>query len=136
MFVFRLTSELDTEFFKELGVYLAALQLWKLFHCELCGRIGCRGDGERNQDLINVKPRILAPKILGLDFLDWLDSGRGDHMKIVIDSGKVFQCIEDQLDVFPVRIFPSGSSMAAAAAPVFSALSSAASTTVRSWIET
>ena len=105
MFVFRLTSELDTEFFKELdihgrkhdrGVYLAALQLWKLLHCELCGRIGCRGDGERNQDLINVKPRILAPKILGLDFLDWLDSGRGDHMKIVIDSGKVLQCIEDQ----------------------------------------
>ena len=82
---FRLTSELDTEFFKELdihgrkhdrGVYLAALQLWKLLHCELCGRIGCRGDGERDQDLINVKPRILAPKILGLDFLDWLDSGR------------------------------------------------------------
>ena len=42
MFVFRLTSELDTEFFKELdihgrkhdrGVYLAALQLWKLLHC-------------------------------------------------------------------------------------------------------
>ena len=60
-------------------------------------------------------------------------------MFAVINSGKFFQCIQDQAEdapsrseVFPVIMRPSLSSMAAAGAPVSSSRCNAAVTTLRS----
>ena len=94
MFVFRLTSELDTEFFKELdihgrkhdrGVYLAALKLGKLSQGFFCNRIRSSAHGQGNENLVSMETGIFASEIGSLLRLNGLN-GRGcDQVGIMGD---------------------------------------------------
>ena len=73
---------------------LATFQLWKLFQGKTCFWIRSGADGKSNHGLIHMKTRILTSKIICLQLLNGVNSIRGDHMLLVIDSGKLLQHIQ------------------------------------------
>ena len=147
MLIYRLGGQFDAETFEGLdinlrqhdgGVNLAAAQFFELFQGDLRVFVGSGAHGQCDQNFIGVETRVAASEVLDFQLLDRLDRDRGDQVLIVRNIAKYLDSIQKQgsgsasrLVVFPVAMVPSGSSMAAAGAPVSSARFRAAGTTLR-----
>ena len=75
---------------------LASANIRDLLQGKTCGITCGSTHREGDQDLINVKARVFASKIFGLQLLDRMDGIRGDHVELVINTCKLFQCIEEK----------------------------------------
>ena len=100
---FRLTGQLHAQFTEGKYIHrrqhnrsmcLAAFQLWKLLQGKTCFWIRSSTDGKGNHGLIHMKTRILTSKIICFQLLNRVNSIRGDHMLLVINSCKLFQHIQ------------------------------------------
>lgn len=137
MLIYRLGGQFDAETFEGLdinlrqhdgGVNLAAAQFFELFQGDLCVFVGSGAHGQRDQNFIGVETRVAASEVLDFQLLDRLDRDREIRCSscgILPSTLTAFRSraaeAPSRLVVFPVAMVPSGSSMAAAGAPVSSA---------------
>ena len=50
--------------------------------------------GQGDQDLVGVQAGVLAAQIVGLEGLDGLDGGGRNEVKLLVDTGQLFQRVE------------------------------------------
>ena len=76
------------------GVHIAALQVGELLEGGCSSGILRGRAGQGNQDLVGVQAGVLAAQIVGLEGLDGLDGGGRNEVKLLVDTGQLFQRVE------------------------------------------
>ena len=102
----RLAGEVHAELFENAridlgedhrGVYFKSLQVFELVDCRLGAGICHTGDGERDQQLVQVQKRsIVASEMVDLHLHDRVDDLRADQLDAVLNARKLFEGVEKQ----------------------------------------
>ena len=78
-------------------MYFKSLQVFELVDCRLGAGICHTGDGERDQQLVQVQKRsIVASEMVDLHLHDRVDDLRADQLDAVLNARKLFEGVEKQ----------------------------------------
>ena len=102
--VLRFAGELNAKFFeylfihageKDCGMGLRTAKLGKLLECQRRIFVCDRCNGECKQNLVHMEVGILVAHVGGLELLDGFDNGGGKESCGIVDSGEVFERVEE-----------------------------------------
>ena len=73
---------------------LAALELVELVEGQFRVFVGLRADGEGDEDLIDMEPRVVVAEVVEFQLLDGLDDLGGDEVDLIRDAGEFLQRVQ------------------------------------------
>ena len=78
------------------GVYFKSLQVFELVDCRLGAGICHTGDGERDQQFVQVQKRsVVTSEVIDLHLHDGLDDLRTDQLDAVFHARQTFEGVEE-----------------------------------------
>ena len=104
-FLYRFARQSDAEFLEDSFidiahhdsyVDLASSKVWQLLQCCSAVLVGVAEDGEGDEHLVSMQPRITAPEIACLCLLYRLYHALRDEFHVVVDAGKMFHRVEQE----------------------------------------